>query len=50
VLTVSEGFLDNTHSAFYDLCRVAEEKIAERWDTVEPTPPQIEWKNNSGKL
>jgi len=28
----------------------AEEKIAERWDTVEPTPPQIEWKNNSGKL
>lgn len=50
VLTVSEGHLAGTHSAFYDLFRVENGKIAEHWDVIETIPPQSEWKNNNGKF
>ena len=50
VLTVSEGTFAAKHSAFYDLFRVQNGKIAEHWDTVETIPPQVEWKNTNGKF
>jgi predicted SnoaL-like aldol condensation-catalyzing enzyme len=50
VLSVSEGSLDRVHSAFYDLFRVAEGKLVEHWDTIEPMPPRSEWKNDNGKF
>ena len=50
VLAVSEGARDGTHSAFYDLFRVAEGKLVEHWDTIEAIPPRSEWKNENGKF
>ena len=50
VLSVSEGFFNNTHSAFYDLFRISSGMIVEHWDTTEDIPPISEWKNNNGKF
>jgi predicted SnoaL-like aldol condensation-catalyzing enzyme len=50
VLCVSEGNLDENHVSFYDLFRVADGKIVEHWDTVDPVPPRSEWVNNNGKF
>ena len=50
VLVVSEGEFAGKHSAFYDLFRVANGKIAEHWDTIETIPPRSEWKNANGKF
>jgi len=50
VLSISEGLLDGQHSSFYDLFRIADGKIIEHWDTIEPIPPCNEWKNNNGKF
>ncbi len=50
VLTVSEGEFGNRHVAFYDLFRVAENKIVEHWDTIEEIPASSEWKNRNGKF
>lgn len=50
VLCVSEGEFAGTHSAFYDLFRVARGKIAEHWDTTEKVVPKSEWKNDNGKF
>jgi len=50
VLCVSEGYLDENHVSFYDLFRVADGKIVEHWDTVDPVPPRNEWVNNNGKF
>jgi predicted SnoaL-like aldol condensation-catalyzing enzyme len=50
VLVVSEGQLAGRHSAFYDLFRVENGKIAEHWDTIEAIPPKAEWKNANGKF
>jgi predicted SnoaL-like aldol condensation-catalyzing enzyme len=50
VLVVSEGQFAGKHVAFYDLFRVEANKIAEHWDTIEPIPPQAEWKNANGKF
>ncbi len=50
VLAVSEGARDGTHTAFYDLFRVAEGKLVEHWDTVEAVAPREEWKNDNGKF
>ena len=50
VLCVSEGYRGETHTAFYDLCRVANTKIVEHWDTTEKIAPRSEWKNNNGKF
>lgn len=50
VLVVSEGTFGGKHTAFYDLFRVQNGKIAEHWDTVDTIPPQSEWKNQNGKF
>jgi len=50
VLVVSEGNFAGKHSAFYDLFRVEDGKIAEHWDTIETIPPRDEWKNDNGKF
>ena len=50
VLAVSEGRLDGVHTAFYDLFRVADGRLAEHWDTVEAVPPREVWKNQNGKF
>ena len=50
VLVVSEGALGGKPTAFYDLFRVENHKIAEHWDTVETIPPKQEWKNSNGKF
>ena len=50
VLCVSEGNLNSTHCAFYDLFRVTNGKLVEHWDTSEEIAPQSEWKNDNGKF
>lgn len=50
VLVASEGEFAGKPSAFYDLFRVANGKIAEHWDTIETIPPRTEWKNANGKF
>jgi len=50
VLCVSEGEAGGTHSAFYDLFRVAGARLVEHWNTTERVAPQSEWKNDSGKF
>ena len=50
VLVVSEGSFAGKHTAFYDLFRVHNGKIAEHWDTIEAVPPKPEWKNGNGKF
>ena len=50
VLVVSEGYLDQVHTSFYDLYRVENGLIVEHWETIEAVPPKSEWKNNNGKF
>jgi predicted SnoaL-like aldol condensation-catalyzing enzyme len=50
VLVVSEGEFAGKHSAFYDLFRVANGKLAEHWDVIEAVPPKEQWKNANGKF
>lgn len=50
VLTVSEGQHEGVHTAFYDLYRVADGKLAEHWDTIEAVAPTSEWKHENGKF
>lgn len=50
VLSVCEGFRDSAHVSFYDLFRIADGKIVEHWDTVDPVPPRSEWLNDNGKF
>jgi predicted SnoaL-like aldol condensation-catalyzing enzyme len=50
VLTVSEGSIHGVHSSFFDLFRVAHDKLVEHWDTTEAVPPRSEWKNDNGKF
>jgi len=49
-LSVSEGFHDGVHSAFYDLFRVSKNRLVEHWNTIEAIPPRNEWKNENGKF
>lgn len=50
VLVTSEGSFGGNHTAFYDLFRVENGKIAEHWDTMETIPDRSEWKNSNGKF
>jgi predicted SnoaL-like aldol condensation-catalyzing enzyme len=50
VLVVSEGRFGGQPTAFYDLFRVAQGKIAEHWDTLETIPPRDRWHNPNGKF
>ncbi len=50
VLSVCEGYTNQTPSSFFDLYRLRVGKIVEHWDTTEAIPPRSEWKNNNGKF
>lgn len=50
VLAVSEGSQNGDHSSFFDLFRLAGDKIVEHWNTTETVPPRSEWKNDNGKF
>lgn len=50
VLVVSEGSFSEQPTAFFDLFRVENGKIAEHWDTLETIPPETEWQNQNGKF
>ena len=50
VLVVSEGRFAGNHSAYYDLFRVENGKIAEHWDVIETIPPRSEWANQNTKF
>jgi predicted SnoaL-like aldol condensation-catalyzing enzyme len=50
VLVISEGTFGDKLTAFYDLYRIHNGKIAEHWDTLETIPPSSEWKNPNGKF
>ncbi|WP_133501838.1 nuclear transport factor 2 family protein [Marinomonas balearica] len=48
VLSVSEGELNGTHTAFYDLFRVEDGKVVEHWDVLQNVPPFEQRKNSNG--
>ncbi len=50
VLVMAEGTFGDKPSAFYDLYRIRDGKIAEHWDTIAPIPSRAEWKNANGKF
>ena len=50
VLVVSEGTFGDALTAYYDLYRIQNAKIAEHWDTLEAIPPRADWKNSNGKF
>ncbi len=50
VLAMSEGTYAGEPTAFYDLFRVENGRIAEHWDTIETIPPESEWANQNGKF
>lgn len=50
VLALSEGSFAGKHSAFYDLFRVEDGRIAEHWDVIQAIPPKEEWRNPNGKF
>jgi predicted SnoaL-like aldol condensation-catalyzing enzyme len=50
VLAVSEGQVGPTLSAYYDLYRVEDDKIAEHWDVIEAIPPKAKEKKGNGKF
>lgn len=50
VLAVCEGHQAGQHSAFYEMFRVENGKLAEHWNTVERVPPRDVWKNDNGKF
>lgn len=50
VLVVAEGSFGSQPSAYYDLYRLRDGKIAEHWDTIEAIPPAGAWKNPNGKF
>lgn len=50
VLVVFEGSFGGKPSAYYDLYRIKNGKIAEHWDTIQAIPPRDKWNNSNGKF
>ena len=50
VLVVAEGSFGEQPTAYYDLFRIENGKIAEHWDILEAIPPRSEWNNPNGKF
>lgn len=50
VLVVSEGIFNGQQTAFYDLFRVEDGKIAEHWDVIETILPEEERKNSNSRF
>ena len=50
VLAVSEGTFGGVPTAYYDLWRVENGKIAENWDVMETIADKSTWQNQNGKF
>ena len=50
VLSVCEGYRQQSQTSFFDLYRLKDGVIVEHWDTKEAIPPRSQWKNNNGKF
>jgi len=50
VLVIAEGTFGDQPTAYYDLYRIENGKVAEHWDTLEAIPPREQWKNSNGKF
>lgn len=50
VLAVSEGTFGGAPTAYYDLWRVEDGKIAEHWDVMETIADKSTWQNENGKF
>lgn len=50
VFMMSEGSIGETPTAFFDLLRVQDGKIAEHWDTVATIPPASQMPHSNGKF
>lgn len=50
VLAVSEGTFGGAPTAYYDLWRVENGKIAEHWDVMETIAEKSTWQNENGKF
>lgn len=50
VLAVSEGTFGGEPTAYYDLWRVEDGKIAEHWDVMETIADESTWQNENGKF
>ena len=50
VLAVSEGTFGGAPTAYYDLWRVEDGKIAEHWDVMETIADKSTWQNQNGKF
>lgn len=50
VLAVSEGTFGGTPTAYYDLWRVEDGKVAEHWDVMEAIADPSTWQNSNGKF
>ena len=50
VLAVSEGTFGDKSTAYYDLWRVENGKIAEHWDVMETIADKSTWQNQNGKF
>ncbi len=50
VLAVTEGAIGGTPTAYYDLFRLENGKIAEHWDVISTIPDVSTWKNKNGKF
>ncbi len=50
VLAVSEGTFGGAPTAYYDLWRVENGKIAEHWDVMAPIEDRASWANDNGKF
>ena len=50
VLAVSEGTFGGAPTAYYDLWRVEDGKIAEHWDVMETIAERSAWANENGKF
>ena len=50
VLAVSEGTFGDKPTAYYDLWRIENGKIAEHWDVMETIADKSTWQNQNGKF
>lgn len=50
VLAISDGYLGETKTSFYDLFRIDNGKIAEHWGVLKPILPESQAQNTNGKF
>lgn len=50
IFTMTEGFYNGEHTAFYDLYRLREGKLIEHWDIIQTIPARETWANDNGKF